>query len=77
MKREGRLRAGVKTQSKKRLRKANSGSSASKGQSPSVKVDTVEGRVQMNALTESDVKESLLKVKKIGSFEDRFENCEC
>ena len=75
MKKQGRVRLGVKGHTKKQLRKAKSG--ASKGQSPRQKVDTVEGKVQVNALTEANVEESLLKVKRIGNFEDRFENCEC
>lgn len=77
MKKQGRVRLGVKGHTKKRLRKAKPGSSASKGQLPSQKVDSVEGKVQVNALTEANVEESLLKVKGIGNFEDRFENCEC
>lgn len=76
MKKQGRLRFGSKAPAKKRLRKNKSGFSALKGQSPSSKDDTVEGRVQVNALTGGDVEESLRKIKRIVYFEDRLESCE-
>ena len=76
MKKQGRLRFAIKAPAKKRLRKNKLGYSASKGQSPSAKEDTVGGGVQMNALSGGDVEESLRKIKRVGYFEDRLENCE-
>ena len=76
MKKQGRLRLAIKAPAKKRLRKTKPGYSPSKGPSPSSKDDAVEARLQVNALTEGDVEESLRKIKRIGYFEDRLENCE-
>ena len=73
MKKQGRLRFAIKAPAKKQLRKNKSGYSASKGQSPSAKDDTVGG---VNALSGGDVEESLRRIKRVGYFEDRLENCE-